>query len=141
MKLHRVFATAAAAAGAVALVCLLGTAPRETGDPVIHEAWLPPGEYSAIVLTSNVNSGTRRWIIHLWCRGQSVPVTVAPGETTVIPFIEGWEVRANDRVHLTSPRVPFGSLQDFDALDGEPVMEIAAWGVTKGGPVRFVPPQ
>jgi hypothetical protein len=141
MMFKRVGAAVVLTAAAVASVSLLGAASETPRDPVIHEAWLPPGEYSAIVLTPNVNTGTRRWIVHLWCRGQSVPIAVAPGESTVIPFTEGWEVRANDRVHLTSARVPFGTLEDFDPLDGEPVMEIAAWGIAKAGPVRLVPPQ
>jgi hypothetical protein len=131
---------ALALAGAFMGVLSAPAAPGPRAVPPIHEAWVQPGTYTAFVLCTNVNTGTRRWVVQLNSREQRFPVTIGPGQTVTIPFEKGWSVKAADNAHFTSEYVPFSDLAESDLL-GDPVMAIAVWGITADGPVALVAPK
>lgn len=138
----------AAAAGTVALViggASAQNAPARAVQPQltqrhstspIYEAWVPPGTYSALVISS---SGVQRqWAVALRTKTQRVPIIVRPGENVVIPFEGGWTIKKDDLVRFESDRVPFFDHSLLDPLDGLDTFVLTAWGVTKDGPVALV---
>jgi hypothetical protein len=133
-----------ACVAAVLLLAGLGlTRPeRKEDSPKVYEAWIRPGTYTGFALCSNANVNTRRWVVTLVSRGQSFPIAVAPGETTLVPFPGGWNVTVDDEAHFVSRSVAFEDMSDFDGLVGDnQAMVIGAWGITAKGPVALSPPR
>ena len=110
-------------------------APRAEWNTV----FLPPGNYTSIVIATTAKD--RRWIVSLKTSKGVFPITVAAGETTVIPFASGWRVTANDQARIESRYVPFEDLSERTPVDGNENVALSAWGVTDQGPVNFVPPK
>lgn len=110
------------------------TPPRETGR--LFAAWMPPGEYTAIVVNSNAD--TREWSITLRSKRGVFPVVVPPHENVVIPFERGWKVDAGDEARLVSEHVPFGEFTELNQLGEDGLIVLSAWGIGPGGPVPFV---
>lgn len=98
-------------------------------------AWIPPGRYTAIVIATN--APTRRWIVSLKSSRGSFPITVAPAQTTIIPFDEPWLISPNDQARLESIDVPFENIGRETPL-AEGNLCLSAWGITENGPVEFV---
>ncbi len=119
----------------------LGTAPAATAAPgpvPINTRFIPPGTYTAIVLTSNAT--TRRWIVSLKSRKGTFPITIGGATNVIIPFEKGWTVFATDEARIESPYVPFEDVSRRDLLDGNENLAISAWGITEQGPVEFAAP-
>jgi hypothetical protein len=108
---------------------------RHSTSP-IYEAWVPPGTYTALVISSSGEN--RQWPVALRTKTQRVPIIVRPGENVVIPFEGGWRIGADDLVRFESDRVPFFDHSLLDPLDGLDTFVLTAWGVTKDGPVALV---
>jgi hypothetical protein len=108
------------------------------GPVPMYARYLPPGKYTAIVVTSNATK--RRWILSLKTRKGTFPITIGGATNVVIPFENGWDVLASDEARLESPYVPFEDLSKRDLLDGNENLAISAWGITDRGPVEFAAP-
>ncbi len=108
--------------------------PRESGRQ--YAAWIPPGEYTAIVVSSNAD--TRNWAISLRTKGGVFPLTVTPQQNVVIPFERGWKITADDEARVLSEHIPFGDFTAFNQFGEENPILLSAWGITAGGPVPFV---
>lgn len=117
---------------------LISPSPDETRDGLpYYFAWLPPNKkYTAIILTSNAKE--RRWIVSIRTKTGNFPVTIGPGETVTIPFIEGWSVTSNDEARIESQYIPFDDPTQRNLLGSEN-LSVSAWGVTPSGPVNFFP--
>ncbi len=131
------------AAGVLVLlgVSAFGTAPVATAAPrmvPVNSRFIPPGTYTAIVLTSNAT--TRRWIVSLKSRKGTFPITIGGATNVIIPFEKGWTVFATDEARIESPYVPFEDVSRKDLLDGNENLAISAWGITEQGPVEFAAP-
>ena len=110
--------------------------PQNVSD--VNSVFLPPGEYSAIVLCTNARD--RRWIVALKTTAGSFPITIGPNQTVTIPFEKGWSVRSEMQARLESRLVPFEDLSERNLLDGNENIGISAWGITDKGPVPFALP-
>ena len=110
--------------------------PQNVSD--VNTVFLPPGDYSAIVLCTNARD--RRWIVALKTSAGSFPITVGPNQTVTIPFEKGWTVRSEMQARLESRLVPFEDLSERNLLDGNENIGISAWGITDKGPVTFALP-
>lgn len=130
---------------------LAGTAPhalqavRQPNDPSPqlrptayrqYAAWLPPGEYTSIVLNSSGDE--RRWAVSLMTTKVNVPIVVPPRDNIVIEFKDGWTVKAEDEARIVSTLVPFDDSALYNKYGEEPKFVLSAWGVTSAGPVAFV---
>lgn len=124
-----------------ACVPMLGSAAAAPSAPrpaPISSRYLPPGTYTAIVITSNAT--TRRWIVSLKSKQGTFPITIGGSTNVVIPFEKGWTVLASDEARIESPYVPFEDVSRRDLLDGNENLAISAWGITDRGPVEFAKP-
>jgi hypothetical protein len=101
-----------------------------------YAAWIPPGTYSAIVLNSSGDQ--RRWAVSLMSRSLNVPIVVPPVDNIVIPFKDGWTVKADDEARLVSNLVPFEDSALYNKVGEQPRYVLSAWGITAAGPVPFV---
>jgi hypothetical protein len=104
-----------------------------------NTVFLPPGTYTAIVIATTAKD--RRWVVTLRTAKGVFPITVAPGETTVVPFTGGWRVNAADQARLESKYVPFEDISERTPVDGNENVSLGAWGITDQGPVNFAPPR
>lgn len=117
-----------------------------TGRPVevvptgkdVNELWLPPGQYSAIVVSTSATE--RTWWLSLDTLGGSFPITIGPQQTVTIDFDPPWTVGVDTNARLTSRYVPFGDYTEFNPLNNQRV-QLFAWGITTAGPVQLVPPK
>ncbi len=128
------------AAGAI-LAAAPALQPQPAGERVggrdrAYAAWIPPGEYTAIVLCSSGED--RRWAVSLTTNTVGVPIVVRPGEDVVIPFERGWRVNASDEAHIASRLVPFDDAAKYNLVGERPDFVLSAWGITETGPVQFV---
>ncbi len=108
--------------------------PRQPGRQ--FAAWVPPGEYTAFVVTTNAD--TRNWAISLRTTDGPFPIIVTPQANVIIPFEQGWKVTADAEVRLVSEHIPFGDITAFNQFSEDNPILFSAWGITKAGPVRFV---
>lgn len=99
------------------------------------EAWVPPGTYTAIVISSSGEH--RQWPVALATKNTRSAIMVGPGQNVVIPFEGGWKVTKDDLVRIESDRVPFFDHSLLDPLDGSDTFVLHAWGITRDGPVPF----
>lgn len=113
-------------------------APSRSGPVPINTRYIPPGTYTAIVLTSNAT--TRRWIVSLKTTRGTFPITIGGATNVIIPFEKGWTVLAADQARIESPYVPFEDVSRRDLFDGNENLAISAWGITEQGPVEFAAP-
>lgn len=151
MGWHRRLSRRARRAAAVGILGLVGAAaaiavaqtpiqsqpsigPR-TAASAVFEAWVPPGTYTAFVISSSGVS--RLWPVAIVTKAQRFAVTVRPGENVVIPFPEGWKININDNVRIESDRVPFFDYSLLDPIDGTETFVLHAYGITPNGPVEF----
>jgi hypothetical protein len=146
MSLHHHRASFGSLAVALALIALLlGLAAATPGHSArqddVYTAWIPPGEYTAIVLCSNAD--TRRWNVRLMSRNganapdEQVSIVVPPREMVVIPFERGWNVRVWEKARLESDLVPFDEFAEGNPVTGEGNIALSAWGIGPDGPVPF----
>ena len=112
--------------------------PQPAGNE-LNTVYMPPGKYTAIVLTSNAQD--RRWIVSLKTNTGSYPITIGPTLTVTIPFEGGWTVQPDMNARIESKLVPFEDLSERNLLDGNETLGISAWGITDRGPVNFAPPK
>lgn len=98
-------------------------------------AWIPPGEYHAIVLCSSGDE--RRWAVSLKTTSKNVPIVVPANDNVVIEFKEGWTVQPNDEARIVSRLVPFDDAARFNKLGERPDYVLSAWGIGPHGPVEF----
>jgi hypothetical protein len=108
---------------------------RKPLDGPQFAAWIPPGTYSAIVLNSSGDQ--RRWAVSLMTTSTNVPIVVPPGDNIVIPFKDGWTVKADDEARLVSNLVPFDDSALFNKFGEQPKYVLSAWGISATGPVEF----
>ena len=132
------------------------------GSMPVYAAWVPPGRYTAFVISSNARD--RRWIVtirsskagagptpgvNLPANGTpingvsqagSFPVVLPPQTPVTIPFEGGWLIKAEDLVRIESQFIPFEDISQRNLMDGNDVLAISAWGITPDGPVNFWPP-
>jgi hypothetical protein len=104
----------------------------------IHQAWVPPGTYTAMVFSTNAKD--RRWIVTLRTAEGSYPVAVPPGETVVLPFAGGWQILPTESVRIESQYAPFEDPTRRNLMDGNENLTVSAWGIGPNGPVTFRPP-
>jgi hypothetical protein len=104
----------------------------------VNTLYMPPGKYTAIVIATTAKN--RRWIVSLKSTRGSFPITVGDETTIVIPFDDGWQVKADDQARLESKFVPWEDIGERNLLDGNEYVSLAAWGITDQGPVSFSPP-
>lgn len=120
------------------------TGPTPTPTPPIPDSaiaalYLPPGKYTAIVLTSNAKE--RRLIVSIKTSRGSFPVTIAPQSTLIVPFEGGWTVQASDNARVESAYTPFEDIGLRNPISDNENLGISAWGITDRGPVNFAPPK
>ncbi len=108
--------------------------PREPGRQ--YAAWLPPGEYTAIVINSNADE--RDWAISLRTKRGGFPIVVPAHTNVVVPFERAWKVEAGDEARLVSEYVPFADITRLNQLANESRVILSAWGIGASGPVAFV---
>jgi hypothetical protein len=108
-------------------------------DDAIETVYLPPGKYTAIVLTSSARE--KKVVVTLKVGKGSFPVTIAPQSTLVIPFEQGWTVQASDNARLESAYTPFEDISLRNPLADNDNLGVSAWGITPSGPVNFAPPK
>jgi hypothetical protein len=70
-------------------------------------------------------------------KDQNVPIVVPPSDNIVIPFKDGWTVKADDEARLVSNLVPFDDSALFNKFGEQPKYVLSAWGITAAGPVQF----
>ncbi|MBX3364464.1 MAG: hypothetical protein KF866_06845 [Phycisphaeraceae bacterium] len=108
---------------------------RRRANQAPFEAWVPPGTYTAIVISSSGEQ--RQWPVALVTKGSRSAIMVRPGQQVVIPFEGGWTIDKDDLVRIESDRVPFFDYSLLDPLDGSDIFVLHAWGITPNGPVSF----
>ncbi|MFM9996823.1 MAG: hypothetical protein ACKVU4_13605 [Phycisphaerales bacterium] len=109
--------------------------PSERSRDRQFAAWIPPGEYHAIVLCSSGDE--RRWAVSLTTTSKNVPIVVPANDNVVIEFKEGWTVQPNDEARIVSRLVPFDDAARFNKLGERPDYVLSAWGIGPNGPVEF----
>lgn len=115
-----------------------GAQPQPSGERSRDRqfaAWIPPGEYHAIVLCSSGDE--RRWAVSLATTTKSVPIVVPSNDNVVIEFREGWTVQPRDEARIVSRLVPFDDAARFNKVGERPDYVLSAWGIGPGGPVEF----
>src|ERR1051325_9548685 len=100
-----------------------------------YAAWIPPGNYTAIVLNSSGDQ--RRWAVSLMSGSTNVPIVVPPNDNIVIQFKDGWTVTADSEARIVSNLVPFDDSAMFNKVGEQPKYVLSAWGITAAGPVPF----
>ena len=100
-----------------------------------YAAWIPPGNYTAIVLNSSGDQ--RRWAVSLMTGSTNVPIVVPPNDNIVIQFKDGWTVTADSEARIVSNLVPFDDSAMFNKVGEQPKYVLSAWGITAAGPVPF----
>ena len=100
-----------------------------------YAAWIPPGTYSAIILNSSGDQ--RRWAVSLMTKSINVPIVVPPSDNIIVPFKDGWTVKAEDEARLVSNLVPFDDSALYNKFGEQPKYVLSAWGITASGPVQF----
>ncbi len=133
----------------IAALTLAGAFAVRTGDakaqPVspwgvrdhLFAAWIPPGEYTAIVVCSSAD--TRDWAISLRSRDGIFPFVVGPHRNVIIPFETPWKVTPDSEARLLSEHIPFADISARNQLNEQAYpLYLSAWGITTSGPVPFL---
>ena len=103
----------------------------------LFAAWIPPGEYTAIVVCSSAD--TRDWAISLRSRDGIFPLVVGPHRNVIIPFDTPWKVTPDSEARLLSEHIPFADISARNQLNEQAYpLYLSAWGITTKGPVPFL---
>ncbi len=112
------------------------TVPGRVRDN-LYAAWIPPGEYTAIVICSSAD--TRDWAVSLRSRDGIFPFVVPPHRNVIIPFDQPWKVTPDSEARLLSEHIPFADISARNQLNEQAYpLYLSAWGITTRGPVPFL---